>query len=116
MRSLKLLVIVCAVFALVGCGRVQSRMHKQEIPDQAKADLAKPIDCTAAQSDIQILESEKVSSTDQLKSGVKMFVPASAAVAILKGQYIDRGEVAVGQYNTDLDNKIKEIKTTCGIK
>ncbi len=116
MRGFKIFAVLCVVIIAVGCGRLQNKLAKQEIPDNAKQDLAKPVNCLTAQEDIQVLESEKVSSTDQLKSGVKMFVPASAAVAILKGQYLDRGEVATGQYNADLDKKIQEIKTTCGIK
>jgi hypothetical protein len=106
----------CVIVFLAGCGRLQSRMHKDEIPQEAKEDLAKPVDCSMAKEDIQTLEAEKVSADDQLKSGVKMFVPASAAKAILKGQYLDRGKVATGQYNQDLDKKIHEIKAACGIK
>jgi Na+-transporting methylmalonyl-CoA/oxaloacetate decarboxylase gamma subunit len=116
MRLISFLVVFWVILFLSGCGRLQSRMQKDEIPDEAKQEIAKPIDCSMAQEDIQVLENEKVSSSDQLKSGVKMFVPASAAKAILKGQYLDRGMVATGQYNQDIDNKIKEIKSSCGIK
>lgn len=116
MKVRRLIILMMVVVFGFGCGRLQQRIQKDEIPEVAKEELAKPVDCITAETDIQILENEKVSSEDQMKSGVKMFVPASAAKAILKGQYIDRGMVATGQYNEDIERKIKEIKATCGIK
>jgi hypothetical protein len=44
-----------------------------------------------------------------------MFVPAAAARAILHGDYMERGEVATGEYNQAIDDKIQQIKQECGL-
>jgi len=101
---------LCAFLVVSGCA------YTDPIPDRAKADIKRPIDCSTAQADIKILEGEKISTSDQAKSGVKMVVPASAARAILHGDYLDRGKVATGEYNDEIDAKIKKIKDTCNIQ
>lgn len=105
---------VCAlVFAgvcIAGCA------YNPPITEQAREELAKPIDCTTAATDIRVLETEKASCDEQVKSGVKMIVPASAARSILHRDYLNREEVATGEYNRDIDAKIKEIKEVCGLQ
>jgi hypothetical protein len=103
------LLLLCVLIA--GCA---GPGYQAPISDQAKYDLSKPIDCSTSKQDIETLEREKADVTDQAKSGVKMFVPAAAARAVLHGDYLDRKEVATGEYNQDIDNKIKEIKQRCG--
>jgi len=97
------------VFVSAGC-----RSYNPPISDQAKFDLMKPIDCSKANEDITTLEQEKAASSDQLKAGVKMFVPAAAARAILHGDYQERKEVAIGEYNQAIEDKINQIKQKCG--
>lgn len=89
--------------------------YKKAIPNEARYDLTKPIDCTTALDDIKVLEGEKASIEDQAKSGVGMVVPVAAARAILHGDYRDRKQVLSGEYNSDIDEKIKEIKHRCGL-
>lgn len=101
---------LCVFLVVSGCA------YTDPIPDRVKADIERPIDCNMAQTDIKILEGEKVSTADQAKAGVKMVVPASAARAILHRDYLDRGKVAVGEYNDEIDAKIKKIKDTCNIQ
>ncbi|MFA6350338.1 MAG: hypothetical protein WCY12_05405 [Candidatus Omnitrophota bacterium] len=102
-----LLLIVILVF-VAGC-----RGYTSPISGQADYDLHKPIDCSRAREDIGILEQEKAQSSEQLKAGVKMFVPASAARAILHRDYLDRAEVATGEYNQVLEDKIVQIRKIC---
>ena len=89
--------------------------YKKTISDEARYDLIKPIDCTTAVEDIKVLEGEKASIEEQAKSGVGMVVPVAAARAILHGDYRDRKQVLSGEYNSDIDEKIKEIKSRCGL-
>ncbi|MDD5044850.1 MAG: hypothetical protein PHU91_01820 [Candidatus Omnitrophica bacterium] len=103
-------VLVCSTIFIAGCA------YNPPIPPEAEEELAKPIDCLTATEDIRILESEKISSTEQAKAGVKMIVPAAAARSILHRDYLDRAEVTSGQYNRDIDNKIQKIKDACGLK
>ncbi len=89
--------------------------YKKAISNEARYDLAKPIDCTTAVEDIKVLEGEKASIEEQAKSGVGMVVPVAAARAILHGDYRDRKQVLSGEYNSDIDEKIKEIKKRCNL-
>lgn len=104
------LLVLC--FFIAGCAGAG---YNPPISDEAQYDLSKPIDCSNAKQDIETLENEKADVTEQARSGVKMFVPAAAARAVLHGDYRERKEVATGEYNQDIDNKIKEIKQKCGL-
>jgi len=88
---------------------------KKAISNQAEYDLIKPINCATAKEDIKVLQGEKSSLEEQAKSGVGMVVPVAAARAILHGDYRNRKEVLSGEYNADLDAKIKEIKNRCNL-
>ncbi len=85
------------------------------ISDEAKADLAEPVNCETAENDIATLEAEKASVGKQVASGVRMIVPVAAVVGILGGDYGNRARVVSGNYNEDLDSKIVEIKQKCGL-
>lgn len=108
---MRFLLVISIVFLIAGC----RREYEPSISDQAKEDLTKAINCSTAEQDIKTLEQEKAEASEQLKAGVKMFVPASAARAILHGDYRDRASVAIGEYNQEIDIKIKQIKDKCGI-
>jgi len=86
------------------------------ISNEAKDDLAKPVNCATAQQDIAALEAEKASAAKQMASGVRSILPAAAVTGILSGDYKNRAKVASGSYNRDLDAKIAEIKQTCEIR
>ena len=85
------------------------------ISDKAKWHLEKPVDCSAAESDIFILESEKKSLQEQLVHGARSVLPVSMILGMMKGEYEDRLEVATGDYNRDIERKIRKIKDACGI-
>ncbi|MDD5618732.1 MAG: hypothetical protein PHG69_06530 [Candidatus Omnitrophica bacterium] len=104
--------IALLLFSLffIGC----ANRYQAPVSDQLKYDLGKPIDCSSAENDIAVLESEKISSTEQVKAGVKTVVPAAAARGILHRDYIDRARVASGEYNLEIDEKIRQIKDKCG--
>ena len=96
---------VIAVILLAGC---------RTISQQAKDDLAKPIDCSTAEQDIATLEKEKASVVSQANAGSGMIIPSSAIIGLLSGDYPDRVKVATGQYNKDIEEKIAQIKAVCG--
>jgi len=110
LKMKKWLAVVSILLFTAGC-----RGYTPPISDQAKDDLARPIDCSRAKEDIDTLGKEKAEVMEQAKAGVKMFVPASAARAVLHGDYLDREQVASGEYNQAIDDKIKHIKERCGI-
>lgn len=102
-----LLLLLCGVVALTGCSSISK---------EAEYQLAKPVDCSTASYDIQILAGEKASVAKQALSGVRSVLPAAAVIGILSGDYRNRVSVATGQYNNDIDAKIRDIKDTCGIQ
>ena len=97
------ILLICAL-ALVACA---------PISQQAKDDLAKPVNCETAEADIAALESEKASVAEQAAAGVRSVVPASAVIGILAGRAKDKAKVATGTYNREIEAKIAEIKATC---
>jgi hypothetical protein len=74
------------------------------------------VNCATAQSDLEILEKEKVGVAERVALGVTSITPAGAVLGILTLTEDDKLEVAVGAYNKKLDAKIAEIKTECGIR
>jgi hypothetical protein len=86
------------------------------ITQEAKQDLQRPINCATAQDDIAVLQSEKANVNQQMLSGVTSMVPAAAVMGLLTGRQEDREEVLTGQYNDRIDQKIYEIRNTCGVQ
>lgn len=103
------LLTVSVLIFVAGCAS-----YKPPVSDDLKYDLSKPIDCSSAKDDIRVLEGEKSEVVKQVKAGVKMFVPVSAARSILHGDYRDQKQVATGEYGQAIDDKIKEIRNRCG--
>lgn len=114
MKVFSMVILSCIFLFSAGCAC--SGRRACAISEEAKYELEKPIDCSTAIQDIQILESEKASTSEQAKAGIKSVVPASAAMAILHREYRDRVEVATGEYNRQIDEKIKDIKSQCGLQ
>lgn len=78
-----------------------------------KANLSAPVDCRSARQDIALLEEERASVGKQILSGVRSIMPIAAVGGILMGDYNDRFEVATGQYNSDIEAKIAQIRRVC---
>ena len=87
----------------------------QSISQEEKQELAKPVDCSTAQQDIAVLQSEKASVEKQILDGVSMATPAGLALTILSDDLENKGEIASGEYNQMIADKIEKIKATCGI-
>jgi hypothetical protein len=98
--------IACGALLLASCSTIS---------EQAKQELAQPVNCQTAQQDIATLESEKASVGKQVVAGAGSIVPTLAVTGILMGDYKNRVQVATGKYNDDIEAKITEIRRTCGI-
>ncbi len=108
MNLLKPAFLIAATFFISACAA--------PISQTAKNSLAKNVDCSTAQQDIETLEKEKASVGKQALDGVRTVLPVSAVVDILKGQWTDRAFVATGEYNEAIKEKIHAIKSACGEK
>lgn len=78
-------------------------------------ELKAPVNCATGERDIKILQNEKDSVAERVAIGATSVTPAGAALGILTMTEDDKLEVAVGEYNEQLDAKIAEIKRECGL-
>jgi hypothetical protein len=77
--------------------------------------MDQPVNCATAPADLRALESEKAHVGKQIAAGVTSIVPVSLVVNVVTGTEKEHFKVATGKYNDMLDEKIAEIKTTCGL-
>ena len=77
--------------------------------------LNQPIQCATAEGDIRVLQSDKRNAAEQAASGATALAPAGIVMGILTGTEGTKLKVAVGDYNTKIDGRIAQIKSTCGI-
>jgi hypothetical protein len=103
----KIIPVICLTIFVAACAA--------PISQQAKRDLASPVDCSTAQSDIRILEDEKASVVKQIENGVTAVAPIGAVIGILRMTEKDKLEVGSHYYNHKINQKIAEIKRECGV-
>ena len=87
----------------------------QTISDEAKNNLAKPVNCSTARQDIAALEKDKASTAKKALAGASAATPPGAVMTLLSRQAKDKGSVVSGDYNRKINEKIAEIKRTCGV-
>jgi hypothetical protein len=85
------------------------------VSKEAKEEMAQPVNCHTAEGDIRVLEGEKSHVGKQIVNGVTAVAPAGAVVGILTGTEGEKLQVATGDYNKQIEQKIAEIKQTCGL-
>lgn len=84
----------------------------QEVQQQEAA----PVNCATAEGDLRVLQSEKVSTAKQIADGVTAITPVGLVVGTASGQEKGKLQIASGDYNKMIDQKIAQIKSTCGIQ
>lgn len=99
-----------ALALLAGCSS-QAPAPQKEV----QANLAKPIDCSTAQADIKILNSEKARTSQEIEDGAGSIIPIGAVAHIFGGSEKESLEIGTGEYNRKLDAKIAEIQKQCGL-
>ena len=97
------------ILALVAAG-CATEYKKDE-----KAAESMPINCATAQGDLRMLQHEKAHVTEQIALGVTAIYPASMVVGVLMGTEKTKFQVATGEYNKMIDQKMAEIRSTCGL-
>jgi hypothetical protein len=109
-RTSRSAVVVCAlaaVFFAGGCGQKYVKVYDS---------FEKPISCGTARSDIQWLESQKVSKTTEGVEGMKFALPTTLIVGSITGTAGAQYEVGTGEYNRKIDERIGDIKETCKLE
>jgi len=84
----------------------------QEVQKQEAA----PVNCATAEGDLRVLQSEKVSTAKQIADGVTAITPIGLVAGTASGQEKGKLQIASGDYNKMIDQKIAQIKYTCGIQ
>ena len=105
---IRIVLVVMMVMNLAACAKPISK--------QAKQDLAKPVDCSTAQNDIKVLESEKARVGKMIEQDVTAILPIGAVISILDLQEVDKLEVGTGIYNHKITEKIAQIKKECNLQ
>jgi hypothetical protein len=102
----KELAIIFAAMTLAGCAFQEKRVEQS---------LAQPINCDVAEGDIRVLESEKAHVARQVVAGVTSIVPAGIVLGLVTGTTGTKLRVATGEYNKKIDERVTDIKRTCGV-
>ena len=103
--------IVATVFAVVVAG-CQSQPNVKQVDQQ----VAAPVNCATAEGDLRALQSEKISTAKAIADGVTAITPIGLVAGTATGTEKTKLQIASGQYNDMIDQKIVQIKTTCGIR
>jgi hypothetical protein len=96
--------VICLMLSLVTCAAKKQKKVEQE--------MKQPIQCATAEGDIRVLKSEKAHAAQQIAEGVTSI----AVVGIITGTEKEKMKVGVGEYNRMIDQRIAEIKETCGVE
>ncbi|MGI9509132.1 MAG: hypothetical protein ACR2QJ_07275 [Geminicoccaceae bacterium] len=100
------LVIAGVALVMVACSPVSK---------DAERELAQSVNCETAEGDIRILENEKAHVAKQVASGVIAIAPIGLVTGVVTGTQDEKLEVATGEYDQQIDDKIAEIKSTCNL-
>lgn len=107
MKSQNGIALIASVVLLAACS---GPISKEE-----KARLKAPVNCATAQQDIETLKKEKSSNVERAANGITSVLPIGLVAGVVSGTAGDKADVALGVYNDQIDAKIAEIKSTCGI-
>jgi hypothetical protein len=100
-------VAVACLSVLAGCA---AQMKQQE-----QAAQSMPVNCATAEGDLRMLQAEKANAAQQLALGVTAIVPIGLVAGLLTHTEGTKLQVATGEYNQALDQKIVQIQTQCGL-
>jgi len=102
-------VLAALLVVVAGC---QSQPNVQQVEQQ----VAAPVNCATAEGDLRTLQSEKVSTAKAIADGVTAITPVGLVAGAATGTEKGKLQIASGKYNEMIDQKIVQIKTTCGIQ
>ena len=103
--SLHLLAGGLAIVALLmGCGQTYQRVENS---------LSQPINCATARQEIQTLQSQKVSKSEEAAAGLSYALPTTIFIGAITGTGGAKYEVGTGEFNRKIDDRIADIRSTC---
>ena len=106
-RAVAAAAALLAAASAAGCGARYERVEQS---------LSQPVDCAAADAEIQRLESSKVGESTQTAEALSYALPTTVFVGALTGAGGAVNDVSTGEYNRKIDERIQEIRSTCATK
>jgi len=107
--ALVLPIVIPIAFSIAAGCAVQQKHVEQQLASPA------PINCATAPGDLRLLQSEKANVAERVAEGVTAIYPAAMVVGLVSGTEGTKLKVATGEYDKQIDQRIAEIKQTCGI-
>jgi len=108
LATIAALASLLAFGALGGCAMQQKEAMKE-------ASTSHPVDCRTAEGDIRVLQNEKAFLVERAAEGFSAVTPTGAIAGVVMGTELTKVEVAIGVYDAKLDERIAQIKATCGL-
>jgi hypothetical protein len=107
--SLTKIVSALAIAVVVVACAAQFQQQEQALQQPIK------INCATAEGDIRMLQNEKAHVAQQVAMGITAIAPAGLVMGVLMGTEQTKLQVASGDYNNMIDQRIADIKMTCGL-
>ena len=98
-----------AIAVVVVACAAQFKQQEQALQQPIK------INCATAEGDIRMLQNEKAHVAQQVAMGITAIAPAGLVMGVLMGTEQTKLQVATGDYNNMIDQRIADIKMTCGL-
>jgi hypothetical protein len=105
---MKKLIALAIIAALVPACAMQYKQTEQQ--------MKQPINCATAEGDIRALQAEKTNVAQQIAAGVTSIVPAGLLLGLVTGTEGAKLNVATGEYDKMIDQRIAEIKQKCNVQ
>ncbi|MBT1451242.1 hypothetical protein KJ365_10185 [Glaciecola sp. XM2] len=103
----QMLLLSMLLVLISGCS---SAVHRHA---QAAYQIDKSIDCSMAQSHIDMLKKERASTVEKIANGVATILPSAAIVSLFTGEFSSRKAIATGEFDQMLYMKIASIESQC---
>lgn len=106
---------VVRIFVLAGAALAVAACASQYKQSEAQIQ-SMPVNCATAEGDLRMLRSEKASVATQIAMGVTAIAPVGLIAGVASGTEGTKAQIATGEYNRIIDQKIAQIQMTCGVK
>ena len=115
--TLRPMTVDCGLaFSLLTAGcAMQEQQTMQSLKQPINCATAEPLDHATAEGDIRVLQNEKTTVASKMAQGLTAVAPAGIVVGVLTGTEGTKLRVAAGDYNTQIDQRIAAIKSTCRV-
>lgn len=91
-------------------------MEQKKVEKELASSASSPVNCATADGDLRLLQSEKANVAERIAEGATAIYPAGLVLGLVTGTETTKIKVAIGDYDKQIDQRIAEIQTKCGIQ